>query len=200
MLAIIPRRVPPPTVCIHGALLRALKLQMPICLVVLPRTALLFEVVNDVGHGVALEHIALHVKRKRPHTLRTRIALQVIFPLGREGIEIQSPEVPVLPLFHRTRCVHWNRYNLFVATIFLQHTIGNTVSRLSEYHRMLRSRSLISQMIGENLQLSGWGKHRKNYEECPHQNQKEMPLHDDLLRTLPEQRHSVGHITTSANS
>src|SRR5215467_5696598 len=102
MLPIIPGRIPPPAMRVDGSLLPAFEFQMPICLVVGTRTALIFEVVNEIRHGGALEQIALDEKRKRTHAFRAAIALEVIPAFSRNRIEIECPEIPVTPLLHRT--------------------------------------------------------------------------------------------------
>src|SRR4051812_40341881 len=101
VLSVITSCIPPATMCVNRSSLRSFELQMPIGLVVLPRAALVFEVVDDVRHRVPLQQIALDQKRKRLYACCSSTALQVILAFRRERIKIQRPEIPVLPLLDR---------------------------------------------------------------------------------------------------
>src|SRR5581483_503575 len=100
MLTVIAGSIPPAAVGVHRTFLLALKMKMVVGFIELARTALVLEVVNDVGNGVALQQVSLHAKREGSHTPAIGIAVEVVLAFAGKRIEIQRPEIPVPPLLN----------------------------------------------------------------------------------------------------
>src|SRR5262249_59125478 len=106
VLAIISRRVPPAAVSIEEAGFLAVKWKMAISLVESSRTAFFLEEINYVGQSIALEKELLNAERERTHRSTARCALNEVFALRAEGIEVERPEVPIPPLLHLPCVMH----------------------------------------------------------------------------------------------
>src|SRR5580704_2492740 len=133
MFAIVAGCVPPASMRVHRTGLGAVELEAPVCLVRLPGAALAFEIVNNVRHRVALEQVALDEKRKRSEVSRCRNALQVISALGGEGVEIESPEIPVAPLLDRSGGFGRQRQHRLARGVVFQGAIRGAIARVPEY-------------------------------------------------------------------
>src|SRR5581483_3428380 len=101
MLAIVAGRVPPPAMRVQCARLLSVEVQMPVGFIHGSATALLFEVVDNVGKSFAIEQVFLNGKREGADIALAGPAREIVAALVAKGIEVERPEIPVPPFADR---------------------------------------------------------------------------------------------------
>src|SRR6266576_1059060 len=151
VLAVVTGCVPPTAVGVERPFLRPLKWQVPIGLVEAPSAALTLEVIDNIRQRFALQQVLLNHEGERADRSMTGGAIQIIFPVAGERIEITRPEIPVTPLADRTFSPRGNHQKGSIAQPILQRAIRKRVAGFAENYKVLGPRRFVAQVAGQNL-------------------------------------------------